>query len=84
MSRITIKDITQDHYQELSTDELKNIIGGWGPSWDDIKKKAKKVGEKISGGVKRFGEGVKDGGTGENDHNDLWYNLGHGIDRLIP
>jgi hypothetical protein len=61
----------------LSEEDLDSVVGGFG--WDDIKKGY----DKVSGGVKRFSEGLKDGtAPSPSRHNDLWYNLGYGGPRL--
>ncbi len=64
-----IKDL--ECFSDLSEDEKAIVDGGFG--WDDIKKGY----DKFSGGVKRIGQGLKDGsGNSASRYDDLWYNLG--------
>lgn len=61
---------------ELSIEELEAIDGGfdWGDAWD-----------KFEGGVKRFGQGLKDhSAQASSRYDDLWYNLGYSASDLIP
>lgn len=71
---ITIKDL--ECFSDLSADEQAMLNAGFG--WDDIKKGIKKGYDKVSGGVKRIGQGLKDGsGDSSSRYDDLWYNLGY-------
>lgn len=40
--------------------------------------------KKFEGGVKRIGQGIKDGSRNDNPrHDDLWYNLGYGGGKYV-
>ncbi len=65
-----------EYFSALSEDEKAMLNAGFG--WDDIKNGIKKGYEKVSGGVTRAGQGLKDGsGSFGSRHDDLWYNLGY-------
>jgi len=69
-----LKDL--ECFSDLCDDEKAMVDGGFG--WNDIKNGIKKGYEKASGGVKRVGQGLKDGsGDFGSRHDDLWYNLGY-------
>lgn len=65
-------------FPELHEEDLNSVVGGFG--WDDIKKGYRK----FEGGVKRAGQGIKDGSRdGNSRHDDLWYNLGYGGGKFL-
>lgn len=70
---LVIEDL--ECFSNLSDDEKAMLsAGSW---WDDIKNDIKTGYDKVSGGVKRIGQGLKDGsGNSSSRYDDLWYNLG--------
>ena len=73
MATIKISDLNP--VTSLSDSEMSNISGGyWGEG----------IVNKISGGFKRAGQGIKDGSSNTNSrHDDLWYNLGYGGGKFL-
>ena len=69
-------------FTELNEEELNSIDGG--DFLGDVGKGISDVYNKVSGGVKHFGQGLKDGkGSSPSRADDLWYNAGYGGPRFF-
>lgn len=68
--------LDQEIFTEINISELELFVGGG--FWDDLKDDLEYGYNKVAGGVKSTGKGLKDGSSDSSSRaDDLWYNLGY-------